>query len=134
MKLSENMDEQQLQRQIAPHLCDENRFKAKDILTGILRGTWSIVGIVNSPNSQYLVARKAVTSAQSNTLLSTREIRVLSLVVRGHSNKHIAIELNISLSTVATYLRRAMQKLHIPSRALLIRLFPGDVLDEESIP
>lgn len=51
------------------------------------------------------------------TSLSSREIEVLRLVARGVSNPEIARELQVSLNTVKTYLRRALEKLNCKSRA-----------------
>lgn len=60
------------------------------------------------------------------TALSARERAVAELVGLGYSNKHIAYELGLSLSSVATHLRRAKAKLQVDSSAALARLVPRD--------
>lgn len=42
---------------------------------------------------------------------TVREVQVLCLVAKGHSNKYIAQELKISLRTVEAHLSRAYEKL-----------------------
>jgi DNA-binding NarL/FixJ family response regulator len=48
--------------------------------------------------------------------LSTREEEVLNLICDGQSNKEIASQLNLSIETVRTHLRRIYEKLHVRSR------------------
>ena len=48
---------------------------------------------------------------------------MLRLVTMGHSNKRIAAELGISLSTVASHLSKASAKLGVRSRVELIQAF-----------
>ncbi|RYZ39533.1 MAG: LuxR family transcriptional regulator, partial [Myxococcaceae bacterium] len=52
--------------------------------------------------------------------LSSREQQVVLQAIQGHSNKLIAIELELTESTVATHLRRALVKLGLRSRRDLI--------------
>ncbi|MBC7253583.1 MAG: response regulator transcription factor [Actinobacteria bacterium] len=52
--------------------------------------------------------------------LTEREYEVLRLVAKGYSNKTVARELSISLSTVKTHLRHIFQKLGVEDRAQLI--------------
>jgi DNA-binding CsgD family transcriptional regulator len=54
--------------------------------------------------------------------LTPREREVVTLVSRGASNKEIAYDLGLSLSTVATHLRHGLEKLHVASRRELIAL------------
>jgi NarL family two-component system response regulator LiaR len=65
--------------------------------------------------------------------LSPREVDVLELVARGHSNREIAESLTISERTVAAHLRSILSKLHLANRtqAALYALKEGIVkLDE----
>lgn len=55
--------------------------------------------------------------------LSPREREVLSLIVEGLSNKHIARELNVSPRTVETHRANLFEKLEVDSLAGLIRLY-----------
>jgi DNA-binding NarL/FixJ family response regulator len=72
------------------------------------------------------IARKVVQSFQQkappsapaeHSELSPREQEVLALLARGYLYKEIADNLNISLPTVNTYIRRVYEKLHVRSRA-----------------
>jgi DNA-binding CsgD family transcriptional regulator len=56
-------------------------------------------------------------------LLSEREAQVVGAAAMGHANKTIAYELGISISSVATHLRRAAAKLGTGSRAEIIRAY-----------
>jgi len=63
--------------------------------------------------------------------LSPREIEIIRLVARGHTNAAAAAVLNISPWTVGTHLRRIFDKLGVHSRAAMIaRLAPTSVLRE----
>lgn len=53
--------------------------------------------------------------------LTPRETEVLRLVARGHSNKEVAGELEISVKTVETHKASAMTKLGLTNRAALVR-------------
>jgi len=55
------------------------------------------------------------------TTLSEREASVLRLVTRGHTSKEMSEELGVSPRTLETYKARAMSKLHLRTRAELIR-------------
>lgn len=69
------------------------------------------------------IARKVVQSfrqtppASPGEDLSPREQEVLDLLARGYLYKEIAENLNISVPTVNTYVRRMYEKLHVRSRA-----------------
>ncbi|HEX6245706.1 MAG TPA: response regulator transcription factor [Polyangiales bacterium] len=54
--------------------------------------------------------------------LSTREVEVLTLIVRGHTSKDIAQALGIAKPTVDTYRARLVDKLGAKSRADLVSL------------
>ena len=55
--------------------------------------------------------------------LSPRELEVLRLLAEGYVNKEIAERLELSSPTVATYIRRIYEKLHVHSRAAAIGKF-----------
>ncbi|MFC4059062.1 response regulator [Planomonospora corallina] len=57
--------------------------------------------------------------AFTRQVLSARELQVIRLVARGHSNQEIADELCLSLETVRTYLRRVFAKLDVRDRTHL---------------
>lgn len=54
---------------------------------------------------------KDAPTASGRSLLSNREIEVMSLIVQGYINKEIADRLNIGLSTVVTHRKNIMEKL-----------------------
>lgn len=56
-------------------------------------------------------------------VLSDREIAAVRLAADGRSNKVIAAELGVSLSTVSTLLKRACEKVGVPTRPALIARF-----------
>ena len=67
------------------------------------------------------IARKVVASFQkadsgAKTHLSPREQMVLECLSKGLTYKQIAEQLNISIDTIRTYLRRIYEKLHVQSR------------------
>ena len=53
--------------------------------------------------------------------LSDREREVLRLLALGHTNQEIAKQLYISVRTAETHRAHIMQKLHLSSRAELVR-------------
>ena len=53
-------------------------------------------------------------------MLSDREEEVLRLIARGHTNREIAAQLDISVKTVETHKARAMEKLGVDSRAGIV--------------
>ncbi len=77
------------------------------------------------------IARKVVQFFRSTRLpletqlesLSPRELDVLRLLAEGYVNKEIAERLGLSTPTVATYIRRIYDKLHVHSRAAAIGKF-----------
>lgn len=70
------------------------------------------------PGTQPEAEEKA--AAQEVLELTEREYEVLRLVAKGYSNKAVARELSISLSTVKTHLRHIFNKLGVEDRAQLI--------------
>jgi two-component system, NarL family, invasion response regulator UvrY len=53
--------------------------------------------------------------------LSDREFQIIKRLVKGMSQKDIASELNLSMSTVATHKRRLMEKLNLKNNSDIIR-------------
>jgi DNA-binding NarL/FixJ family response regulator len=64
--------------------------------------------------------------------LSDREREVLRLLAFGHTNQEIAGELYISVRTAETHRAHIMQKLHLSSRAELVRYALSNGLLEDS--
>jgi DNA-binding NarL/FixJ family response regulator len=55
-------------------------------------------------------------SASKASVLSSREKEVLQLVVKGATNKEIAVQLFITENTVKNHLRNILEKLHLENR------------------
>jgi DNA-binding NarL/FixJ family response regulator len=53
--------------------------------------------------------------------LSPRETTIVKLIVEGHSNKSISLELNLSIKTTETHRAAAMRKLNVNCTADLVR-------------
>jgi DNA-binding NarL/FixJ family response regulator len=60
--------------------------------------------------------QKSRTTAEKLTHLSPREEAVLNCLAKGLTYKQIADQLDISIDTIRTYLRRVYEKLHVQSR------------------
>lgn len=69
---------------------------------------------------------KSIVSAVSNfgvSVLTERQCDIVKLLLRGHSSKSTALELNISAATVKTHRHNIFEKLEIRSQAELFSLF-----------
>jgi len=55
------------------------------------------------------------------SLLSPREVEVLALLARGHTNREIGAQMFLSIKTIETYRKRLLEKLGLRSRAELVR-------------
>lgn len=58
----------------------------------------------------------AASDATVTEPLTSQEMRIVQLVTRGHSNKEIALHLNLGLSTVKSHLVRIFDKMNVASR------------------
>ncbi|MBK9036174.1 MAG: helix-turn-helix transcriptional regulator [Myxococcales bacterium] len=96
---------------------------------GLVDGGWALLDSFEQDDRWFVVARKRAT-ADPRAALTARERQVLALAVQGHSNKVAAFELGLTTSTIATYLRRAMTKLNLASRAELVQALPIAALGE----
>ena len=75
------------------------------------------LGMVNLLKKIDKLEQQACEDIPDNTNgMTQRELEVLSLIVQGKSNKHIAAELNRSLATVATHVRAILNKTHSSNR------------------
>ena len=71
--------------------------------------------------------RKAAVPNSRSNLLSAREEMVLEWLMKGSPYKQIAFELNITVPTVRSYLRRIYEKLHVQSRSEAVAKFISKV-------
>jgi DNA-binding CsgD family transcriptional regulator len=93
--------------------------EAMDLWQGLVAGRWSLIDEFDTDGRRFLVARRNDLGA-SAPALSDRERQVAAHVAFGHSNKHIAYQLGVSLSTVSSYVRRLAQKLGSAGRVDLV--------------
>ena len=84
------------------------------------------------------IARRLIESFRENSNskdvsvnLSLREEQILQLVARGHSNKLIAADLDMSYETVCTHLKRVFRKLHVNSRTEAALLYFNTKMAEQ---
>ena len=84
-------------------------------LGGSRRGRWSLVDHFDSNGRRYLMAHRNDPDTPDLRGLTLRERQVVGYAGAGHSNKIIAYELGLTLSTVAGHLARARAKLGLPS-------------------
>ncbi|MFO0552041.1 MAG: LuxR C-terminal-related transcriptional regulator [Polyangiaceae bacterium] len=81
---------------------------------------WTLVDRFDRGGRRYVIAFRNDARIPEAQALTEREEQVVRAVQLGHSNKLIAYELDLSPSTVATLLNRAMKKLGVATRVELI--------------
>jgi DNA-binding NarL/FixJ family response regulator len=81
----------------------------------------SLAGALLADSSARAVRPPRADGAARLGELTARETEVLRLVARGHSNKEIAVALEISVKTVETHKANAMTKLGLRTRAAVVR-------------
>ncbi len=86
----------------------------------LIDGRWSIQSQTDTDGHRYIVARPNLVKAPPRASLSKSEERVATCASLGHSNKMIAYELGVSLSTVSSQLTAARRKLGAKTRTELI--------------
>ena len=93
-----------------------------------------------SPMSSH-IARKVVQAFQPATrnvplieYLAPREQEVLNLLSKGFAYKQIAAELNLSMGTIRTYIRRIYEKLHVNCRTdAVVKYLNAAVSDKAAV-
>lgn len=84
--------------------------------------SWDIVDLQHASDATYLLAREHEEETPARHVsLSLRERAVAARAARGLSNKEIAYELGIAVSTVAGHLAKAASKLGAATRVDLIK-------------
>jgi DNA-binding CsgD family transcriptional regulator len=96
-----------------------NADEALALWEGLVAGRWSLVDHFDSDGRRYLMAHRNDPDAPDLRGLTLRERQVVGYAGAGHSNKIIAYELGLTLSTVAGHLARARAKLALPSLAAI---------------
>ncbi|HEX7663469.1 MAG TPA: LuxR C-terminal-related transcriptional regulator [Polyangiaceae bacterium] len=87
----------------------------------LVAGKWSIVEVVESDGKRLLLAKANAPAFERRGALTKEENDVVWLSALGHSHKHVAYELGLSIGTVVRRLSSAMLKLGVTSRAELAR-------------
>jgi DNA-binding CsgD family transcriptional regulator len=109
---------------------------AFEIYIGFIAVMFTALGIwlalkLSKPRIETVVLEKEVyitrnepfvlnTSLLSQLELSKRELEILNLMARGHSNEEIASQLFVSLSTVKTHNQNLFEKLNVKRRTQAI--------------
>jgi DNA-binding CsgD family transcriptional regulator len=68
-------------------------------------------------NSNVVLNSGNATAARFAAILTDRENEILSSLSRGHANKEIAAQMNITVPTVRTHLRHIYEKIAVRSRS-----------------
>jgi DNA-binding NarL/FixJ family response regulator len=69
--------------------------------------------------------QKIPTPGDINAALSPREREVIESLAAGRTYKHIGSEMDVSIHTVRTYIRRIYEKLHVQSRTEAVAKYMG---------
>lgn len=86
----------------------------QDALLDLLKGGAPMTSAVARRVVRYF--RQKPKSQTNEVNLSAREEEVLILLSKGYSNKEIAAQLELSIDTVASYLKVIFKKMHVRSR------------------
>jgi two-component system, NarL family, response regulator LiaR len=114
---------------------------ALDIYIGAIALLFTLLGIwlalkLSKPKTKTVIVEKTVyqpaavdfslnQAALREMGLSTRELEVLQLLAKGHSNKNIAEQLYVSLNTVKTHCSKIFEKMEVHSRMQAIEKAKG---------
>jgi hypothetical protein len=113
---------QVLSRAAAAMSANTTAERAVAIWQGLVQGQWSLVRTVDRGGRRHLVLRRnEIEEAHGDDARTRRVASVVALAGRGHSNKLIAYELGIPISTVASDLRVGLQALGMNNRASWVR-------------
>ena len=87
--------------------------------------------------ARYLLLRGDLTPSRepAGPPCSPRELEIARMIARGHTNRTIAVVLEISPWTVSTHLRRVFAKLDVGSRsAMVARLAAQGLVADAGLP
>jgi DNA-binding CsgD family transcriptional regulator len=113
-----------------------NDDEVKRHVDALSQGEWSVIEQYDEDGRRYVVAvRDADANARSRTL-TEREAAVVARVARGDSNKLVASELSVSVSTVAGHIAMAMARWRVSSRVELIARWNllQEVMTQSAVP
>lgn len=95
--------------------------KREESSTVLLESAKDILEALYSEHSGVVPARAGDKIAEIRTLLTPKEMEVLSLIIAAHSNPEIADRLHIGLRTVKTHTANIYSKLGVANRSQCIR-------------
>jgi DNA-binding CsgD family transcriptional regulator len=93
--------------------------EALGIWQGLVDGRWSLLDHFESDGKRFVLAHRNEPETPDVRGLSPRERQVLAYAAMGHSNKEIAYELGLSISTVGMCLARVRAKLGTQLRLVI---------------
>ncbi|MBI2390673.1 MAG: helix-turn-helix transcriptional regulator [Deltaproteobacteria bacterium] len=102
-----------------------NGDEAVSMWTALVEGRWTLLEHFDRGGRRYIVAHRNEPRVRGALALSPREEQVAGYAALGHPVKLIAYELGLSSSTVSEHLATAMDKLGVPTRADLARVWAG---------
>ncbi len=91
-----------------------------EIWNEVAAGLWGFEDAFDHNSQRYLVAVRRSGKDAERAALSPREREVCVLLAQGESNKFIAFELEVTASTVSTWIRRIAKKLGLATRLELV--------------
>jgi DNA-binding NarL/FixJ family response regulator len=86
----------------------------------LLAGRWSILDVFSVSGMRYVIAYQTPEDGVARRALPERDRAVLELALAGRSGKWIALELQLSESTVARTFRRALRRLGVADTTALM--------------
>jgi DNA-binding NarL/FixJ family response regulator len=98
------------------------KHQAPEVLVGAIRVLADGGGIV-SPRATRLLLQQLTPDPAGDaggSLLTARELEIVRLVTKGHTNDDIAAELSISVPTVKSHIRSILQKIHGSTRVHIV--------------
>jgi two-component system nitrate/nitrite response regulator NarL len=115
------MDPEQQMSFTAPAQCDIDGYILTDVSPEMLKLSLGLILAGQSVMPSGLASamfrqREAAAAASDRSFLTARENEVLASLSRGHSNKEIARELNMSAATVKVHLKGVLRKLQVRNR------------------
>lgn len=90
----------------------------------LVDGRWSVIDFADRDGKRFVIARRNAPKGRDRLAITDTERQVLAHAALGYSNKTIAYELGLAMSTVSVHLRRGLSKLGLKSRTELIGLAP----------
>lgn len=110
-------------RVVGPRKRETSDEEASELWRALVRAEWSVVDHTDADGKRVLLAVRNRPNSVTGRALLPRESHVAAFAARGRSNKHIAFELDLAPTTVASHLHSALAKLRLRSRRELIQLF-----------